>query len=103
MIVIPNVMGIVTWSPVLDPIGNSSRGIKFCELFGKTFNFHIFDNLSDNTKLNPLSDVYSSNQLNEFCELCLSAQKGDLDNLKKLFNLEIDMNQSDYRLVFWNS
>ena len=96
MIVIPNVMGIVTWSPVLDPIGNSYRGIQFCELFGKTFNFHIFDNLLDNTKDNPLTDIYSSNKLNEFSELCLSAQQGDLDHLKKLFNLRIDMNQSDY-------
>ena len=96
MIVIPNVMGVVTWSPALDPIGNSYRGIQFCELFGKTFNFHIFDSLSDNTKINPQTDTYSSNKLNEFSELCLAAQQGDLDHLKKLFNLEIDMSQSDY-------
>ena len=44
MIIIPNVMGIVTWSPQLDSIGNSSRGIEFCK-FGKTFNFHIFGNV----------------------------------------------------------
>ena len=41
MIVIPNVMGIATWSPRLDNIGNSTRGIQFCKLFGKSFNFHI--------------------------------------------------------------
>ena len=29
MIVIPNVMGICVWSPKLDSIGNSSRGIEF--------------------------------------------------------------------------
>ena len=35
MIVIPNVMGIATWSPRLDTIGNSARGIEFCKEFGK--------------------------------------------------------------------
>ena len=96
MIVIPNVMGIVTWSPALDSIGNSYRGIKFCELFGKTFNFHIFDNLSDDTKYNPIIDLYSSKKQNEFSELCLSSQLGDLEHLRKLFNLGVDMGQPDY-------
>ena len=96
MIVIPNVMGIVTWSPPLDSIGNSSKGIEFCKHFGETFNFHIFDNLSDDTKINPTIDSYSSNKHNEFSELCLSAKQGDLEYLKKLFNLEVDMGQSDY-------
>ena len=32
----------------------------------------------------------------EFGELCLSAKEGDLENLRKLFNLNVDMNQKDY-------
>ena len=96
MIVIPNVMGIVTWSPALDSIGNSYRCIQFCEQFGKIFNFHIFDNMYDTTKYNPLEDFYSSNHQNEFSELCLSAKQGDLEHLKKLFNMEVDMGQADY-------
>jgi glutaminase len=32
MLVIPNVMGIFTWSPPLDQWGNSSRGVQFCEV-----------------------------------------------------------------------
>ena len=96
MIVIPNVMGIVSWSPALDSIGNSYRGIQFCEQFGKTFNFHIFDNIYDTTKYNPLEDFYSSKNQNEFSELCLSAKQGDLEHLKKLFNMEVDMGQADY-------
>lgn len=96
MIVVPNVMGIVTWSPNLDDIGNSYRGIKFCELFGQTFNFHIFDNDQNNSKFNPIKGTYSSKKLNEFSELCLAAQKGDLNHLKTLFNRGVDMNQHDY-------
>ena len=33
LLVIPNVMGIVIWSPKLDEIGNSYRGVEFCKLF----------------------------------------------------------------------
>lgn len=30
LLVVPNVMGIVCWSPPLDKLGNSVRGIQFC-------------------------------------------------------------------------
>ena len=96
MIVIPNVMGIVTWSPKLDDIGNSYRGVEFCKKFGELFNFHIFDNMEDNKKINPLTNSYNDINMNMFSELCLSAQEGDLEHLKMLFNKNIDFNQSDY-------
>ena len=96
MTIIPNVMGIVTWSPRLDSIGNSIRGVEFCKMFSEIFNFHIFDNQKDNTKINPLEDKYNSASIREFSELCESAKNGDLDNLKKLYNKNIDMSQNDY-------
>lgn len=96
MIVIPNVMGIVTWSPRLDPIGNFARGIEFCKEFSKLFNFHIFDNIDDNDKINPLNNNYNSSKLNMFSELCLASKRGDLDHLKILFQNKVDFKQSDY-------
>ena len=94
MIVIPNVMGICTWSPKLDDIGNSFRGIEFCKLFGEKFNFHIFDNSS--SKLNPLCSEYNNYKINQFYELNLSASKGDIEHLKQLYIQGVDMNQADY-------
>lgn len=32
LVVIPNVMGIFVWSPPLDPLGNTCRGVQFCEV-----------------------------------------------------------------------
>ena len=96
MIVVPNVMGIAIWSPRLDKIGNSERGIQFCKEFGKKFNFHIFDSLNNQTKINPLSEKYNDDNTHIFYELCMCAKEGDLEHLKILFNRGIDFNQSDY-------
>ena len=96
MIVIPNVMGICVWSPRLDDIGNSSRGIEFCKKLGSLFNYAIFGSIYDELKYNPMNEKYNDEKTNKFYELCMSAKEGDLEHLKILFNRNIDFNQADY-------
>ena len=43
-LVIPNVMGICSFSPRLDQFGNSVRGVQFCYKLTQQFNFRLFDN-----------------------------------------------------------
>ena len=46
LIVIPGLMGICTYSPRLDELGNSVRGVEFCHALAKKFTFHVFDAIS---------------------------------------------------------
>ena len=53
LVVVPNVVGFATWSPPLDSIGNSARGVMFAEELVKIYNFHTFDSVTIKPVCNP--------------------------------------------------
>ena len=46
MLVVPEVMGVCVWSPRLDDLDNSVRGIEFCKQLVNRYNFQIYDRLT---------------------------------------------------------
>ena len=96
LIVVPNIMGICTWSPRLDSLGNSVRGVAFCEGLLESYRFHAFDDLtgSSTKKLDPTrrSDPHEDAVVG----MLWAASRGDLDEVHRLLSSGVEVNAADY-------
>lgn len=95
--VVPNVMGVCTWSPRLDAQGNSVRGIDFCQRLVNRFNFHVYHGLGvgRSTKIDPrFREDKAERRL--VVDLCWAASEGDCDGLNRLILRGADPNAADY-------
>uniref|UniRef100_A0A915BDL2 glutaminase n=1 Tax=Parascaris univalens TaxID=6257 RepID=A0A915BDL2_PARUN len=97
IVVVPNLMGICLWSPPLDKMGNSTRGVTFCKKLIDAFNFHNYDSLlhTDSKKVDPRKRGVP-NESEIIVELMFATKKGDLDTIGRMFLGGTDMNMTDY-------
>lgn len=97
MVVIPEVMGFCIWSPPLDELGNSVRGIEFCKRLTSKYSFHNFDIVDGNNaqKVNPTRR--SRSEANAIVvNLCWAAAAGDVREMERLIACGADINAADY-------
>jgi glutaminase len=85
MIVVPNAMGIALWSPPVDEIGNSCRGVQFCRGLIEQFNFHNYDNVHHDpgsAKIDPRRRGANATT-DSVITLLFAAKAGDLNVVRR--------------------
>ncbi|CAI4231202.1 unnamed protein product [Auanema sp. JU1783] len=97
IVVVPNLMGIALFSPRLDKMGNSARGVAFCQKLIDTFNFHNYDSLlhADSKKLDPRRRL-GNRDTELVVSLLFSAKNGDLEAIKRMTIQGCNMEVADY-------
>ena len=90
MLVIPNVGGFCIWSPKLDEMGNTVRGVEFCKLFVEQtkHKYHIFNNFE-------IQEKQEDSKLVLLQHFITAASNGDMETIQNLIN-KVNVNDADY-------
>lgn len=96
-VVIPGVCGICVFSPSLDSMGNSVRGVELFKRLAKRFRIHIFDTLVDGLdKKKSVTRHCANKKITKIYEYCKLGNSEKLGEILDDSDSDLDVNEGDY-------
>lgn len=96
ILVVPRLMGVCIWSPRLDAIGNSVRGVEMADRMARTYRLHLYDGVSAKHERTNPADRAANVRARETSQLLRAASLGDMRTLQRLVNDGSDFSGGDY-------
>lgn len=97
-IVIPGVCGISIYSPRLDKLGNTVRGVEFSKRLVETFPFHTYAGLVTDQQLTDPRRSETTSRVEPALLMCAAASRDDIAEVRRLIARGIDIDSKDYDL-----
>lgn len=95
-LVVPGLMGICIWSPRLDSIGNSARGVEVAEQLTARYSLHTYDSVSAaGDRIDPRVPRARWNA-SLTSQALWAASTGDVRTLRRLQGEFVDLEKGDY-------
>nr|QQY02544.1 glutaminase [Cryptocotyle lingua] len=96
MVVVPDLMGLALFSPLIDHHGNSVRGVQFCQELVQRFIFHHYEShLHTDKKVDP-RQAREAHRTDAITSLLFAAEGNDLATLRRSYISGVDLNSVDY-------
>jgi glutaminase len=96
MIVVPGLMGIGIYSPPLDGMGNTVRGVAFCKELVERYSFHTFDhNVDYDSKKKDPRQLQLPLHVEGHTLLLFAASQGDLLEVQSLFVKGVSLEEAN--------
>jgi glutaminase len=96
MIVVPDVLGMVIWSPRIDEDGNSLKGLDLSHKLVERFRFHNFESsLKSTNKVDPRLKK-NATKMTGVMAVTSAASIGDVHELQRLYSAGVDLNEAEY-------
>lgn len=96
ILVVPRLMGICIWSPRLDAIGNSVRGVDMAKRLAQTYRLHVYDGVAERSdRIDPRTPA-ARLRVRQTSQALRAANIGDLRTLRHLYDDHADFSKGDY-------
>jgi glutaminase len=96
ILVVPRLMGICIWSPRLDPIGNSVRGVNMAKRLTHTYRLHVYDGMAERSDRIDPRVAAARLRARQASQMLRATSIGDLRALRHLLEDQADLSKGDY-------